>query len=164
MGNELYRIYSSLTPVVKSGETAAIGVTQTLNQGATALLHEAGPAVKIAVQGPQTEITESDISGVYPAPGSTDSPDDYLPHIALTRRTLPWERRGPKDGAPWLALLVISDFDMLVPLGVGGIGAIGVQPLAPPVAMRANVPEAEVVGGIGNGPPVAMVSSGPITP
>jgi hypothetical protein len=112
MANELYRIYSSLDPVIKSGETAEINVSQILTQGATALLHATGPTVKVAVQGPQTSLTEDDISGVYPAAGSTDSPDDYLPHIALTRRTLPWERRGPADGAPWLALLVITQSDL----------------------------------------------------
>jgi hypothetical protein len=166
MANELYRIYSSLDPVIKSGETADITVTQSLQQGAAQLLHESGPAVKVAVQGPQTEITESDISGVYPAPGSTDSPDDYLPHIALSRRTLPWERRGPKDGAPWLALLVISDADMLVPFNpIVALPGTATQPVvsvppavtpvphpappppppvaAPPAAIRAATPQAE---------------------
>src|SRR5579871_2422696 len=114
MADEQYRIYSSFTPVIKSGETAEINVTQTLSQGAVQLLHANGPTVKVAVQGPQTTITEDDIVGVYPAPNSTDSPDDYLPHIALGRRTLPWERRGPADGAPWLALLVITQADLLM--------------------------------------------------
>jgi len=173
MANELYRIYSSLTPVVKSGDTAAITVSQTLTQGATALLHESGPPVKVAVQGPQTEITESDISGVYPAPGSTDSPDDYLPHIALSRRTLPWERRGPKDGVPWLALLVISDADMLVPRILGpvvGLEAARAAPAPPAVsaaALHANVPQvAEAASSATLGVPIlsTMISAGPITP
>src|SRR5947209_1809201 len=108
MVSEFYRIYGSFTPAVRSGQTSDISVAQELKKGSTALLHASGPNVKVAVQGPQTALTEDDIVGVYPAPGSTDSPDDYLPHIALTRRTLPWERKGPKDGAPWLALLVIK--------------------------------------------------------
>src|ERR1700722_3436959 len=124
MANELYRIYSSLDPVVKSGETAEINVAQSLTQGAAALLHATGPTVKVAVQGPQTSLTEDDISGVYPAAGSTDSPDDYLPHIALTRRTLPWERRGPADGAPWLALLVITQSDLNMSVTDTGTGTV----------------------------------------
>jgi len=143
MADELYRIYSSLDPVIKSGETAEINVSQILTQGATALLHATGPTVKVAVQGPQTSLTEDDISGVYPAAGSTDSPDDYLPHIALTRRTLPWERRGPADGAPWLALLVITQSDLNMSIvgtvegtvaETGGLVAKAPGPDLPPAA------------------------------
>jgi hypothetical protein len=110
-----FRIYSSFRPVVPSGKIATLAVAQTLTDGTTQLLDAAGPPVKIAIQGPQTALTEDDIVGVYPAPGSTDSPADFLPHIALTRRTLPWERNGPATGpkafAPWLALLLVKPSD-----------------------------------------------------
>jgi hypothetical protein len=143
MANELFRIYSSFDPIIKSGETAEINASQTLT-GATAMLHASGPTVKVAVQGPQTSLTEDDISGVYPAAGSTDSPDDYLPHIALTRRTLPWERRGPADGAPWLALLVItqSDLNMSIDATVSGTatGTSGLVAKAPGAALAPAPP------------------------
>lgn len=133
MAEEQYRVYASLTPVIPSGDTAEIAVNQTLT-GNGALLHTSGPTVKVSVRGPQTAITEDDISGVYPAPGSNDSPDEFLPHIALSRRTLPWERRGPADGTPWLALLVVTQADLTVrtgPVFVGGVGAVAETPAAP---------------------------------
>jgi hypothetical protein len=46
------------------------------------------------VEGPQLQLTPADVAGVYPAAGSEESPDEFLPHIALERRTLPWERIG----------------------------------------------------------------------
>jgi hypothetical protein len=147
--SELYRIYSNFTPLVKSGEAAEINVSENLSQGATALLHASGPTIKLSVQGPQTSLTEDDISGVYPAPGTTDSSDDYLPHIALTRRTLPWERRGPADGAPWLALLVIRQADLSMrfnPIArVVDQNVVAKQTLAIPVASSAPKPTVTMV-------------------
>jgi hypothetical protein len=149
VASESYCIYDSFTPVIESGQTAEIIVSQTLTQGAAALLHASGSTVKLTVQGPQTSLTEDDISGVYPAPGTTDSPDDYLPHVALKRRTLPWERRGPADGTPWLALLVItqSDLNMRVsPMTVDRNEVIkqspvasGPKPAAPTVAREVTL-------------------------
>ena len=113
-----YRIYSSANPIVHSGDTVKIDVLQTLTPqgGGAALLNTTGPSIEVQVQGPQVQISEADIVGVYPAANSTDSPDNYLPHIALSRRTLPWERIGPDgikgSGVPWLALLVLTDADM----------------------------------------------------
>jgi hypothetical protein len=69
-------------------------------------------SVFVAVEGPQVKLEPSDIAGVYPAPGSTNSPTTFLPHISLNRRTLPWERSGPDaTNPPWLALLLIKPGD-----------------------------------------------------
>jgi len=141
MASELYQVYSSFTPLIKSGDTAEIDVTEVLSTtdvtetkatGTMDLLHTSGGSVKIVVQGPQTSLTEDDISGVYPAPSSTDSPDNFLPHIALTRRTLPWERRGPADNTVWLALLVINANDLLI--SESPIGPVAQQVPAQPAA------------------------------
>jgi hypothetical protein len=121
MANELFKIYSSLDPIAHSGDTLKITVSQKLLKGAANYLSAPGPQLQVAVQGPQINLTEDDISGVYPAPGSNDSPDNFLPHIALTRRTLPWERTGPKASTagqptvPWLALLILTEADMTLP-------------------------------------------------
>src|SRR6185503_18441067 len=42
------------------------------------------------------------------------SADEFLPHIALTRRTLPWERLGIDNdiAKPWLALVVFSESEL----------------------------------------------------
>jgi hypothetical protein len=101
-------VYNDCIPLVPSGTTVEITCDQSLED----LLEVATPnKVKIKVDGPQLKLTPADIAGVYPAPGSDDSPDEFLPHIALKRRTLPWERTGPAAGAPWLALLVVKESD-----------------------------------------------------
>lgn len=48
------------------------------------------------------------VHSVYPPEGSRDDYSGCLPHVALRRDTLPWER--PTDGTdgPWLALVVLS--------------------------------------------------------
>ena len=118
MPTQEYRIYSSLIPAAHSGDTVGISVSQSLTDGTNSYLETSQIPVFAQVQGPQTQLSESDIVGVYPAPNSNTSPDNYLPHIALSRRTLPWERRGPvadkKSTVPWLALLVLTDADMWI--------------------------------------------------
>jgi hypothetical protein len=101
----------SVTPLIFSDQgPVTFQVTQTFGNNQINLT---GPtSISIQVTGPQVALTEADISGVYPAPGSTDSPDDFLPHIALNRRTLPWERSGPKGQKPWLALLLVKDSEL----------------------------------------------------
>ena len=113
------QVYSNYTPVVKSGETLKINVNQNLGGLlGPALIDTAKPEdVFVTIEGPQVSLTPADIVGVYPAPGSDDSPDEFLPHIAFTRRTLPWERFGPDSKqverkAPWLALLLLKESEM----------------------------------------------------
>ena len=102
---------SSITPLIDSGSPpVTVGVAQSLG---TNLLTLGGPAaISIQVNGPRTTLTESDIVGVFPAPGSTDSPDAFLPHIVLSSRTLPWERKGPFKAKPWLALLLLKSSEI----------------------------------------------------
>lgn len=106
-------IYSRMTPVARAGEDVTLTPGQTLN--GTDLLDLTGPkTIHVHIDGPQSSLTADLIAGVYPAPGSETSPDEFLPHIAFNRRTLPWERRGPTAAAsmPWLALLVFSEADL----------------------------------------------------
>lgn len=108
---------SNVIPLIDSGlAPTPITVTQTLGdagKGEVLLQHTDGAQqVYIQVNGPQTALTQDDIAGVYPAPGSTNSPDNYLPHIALKRRTLPWERTGPMGQKPWLALLLLKNSEL----------------------------------------------------
>jgi hypothetical protein len=171
MANEDYRIYSSLDPVIHSGETGEIAVTQSLTgDKLPTLLHASGPTVKVSVQGPQTSITEEDIVGVYPAPGSNDSPDNFLPHIALSRRTLPWERRGPQDGAPWLALLVVTQDDLTITTRPGPViglananaaaAVVTVKPPQPPPPAAATLRPAIIASEVTPAAKAAVASAG----
>ncbi|MEZ6060145.1 MAG: hypothetical protein R3C19_07285 [Planctomycetaceae bacterium] len=108
------QIYSSCIPLVKAGKSEPITVSQTLD----GRLKQDGPAtVHVRIDGPQTALLADMIAGVYPSPGSDTSPDEFLPHIALSRRTLPWERTGPNADAatPWLALLLFRESELRSP-------------------------------------------------
>ena len=87
------QVLDSCNPIVDAGETVEITVSQTLERGGLNLLDApTTKAVQLKIDGPQFKLDPSDIAGVYPAPDSEESPDEFLPHIALKRRTLPWER------------------------------------------------------------------------
>jgi len=106
------QVLDSCNPIVDAGETVEITVSQTLERGGLNLLDApTTKAVQLKIDGPQFKLDPSDIAGVYPAPDSEESPDEFLPHIALKRRTLPWERRGPgpKGTLPWLFLLLLDE-------------------------------------------------------
>lgn len=104
MTDKILQYFSSFVPLIDSGDECDIQVTQTVDR-----LTVKGPSkIKVRVSGPQTALTQQDLAGVYPAPDSTESPAEFLPHIALTRRTLPWERNGPLGEKPWLALIVLK--------------------------------------------------------
>ena len=105
------QVFSSFVPVVKAGDVESITVTQSLD----GRLAQDGPStVHVRIDGPQTALLADMIAGVYPAPGSDQSPDEFLPHIAFTRRTLPWERQGPDAASdtPWLALLLFKESEL----------------------------------------------------
>jgi hypothetical protein len=111
-----YQILSDLTPLADAGSHPKLTPGQFLKAGVTDLLQLEGPStVHLVVEGPRLQLTPADIAGVYPAPGSEESPDEFLPHIALERRTLPWERKGFKNEKPWLALMLLRESEMRGP-------------------------------------------------
>jgi hypothetical protein len=108
-----YQIFSSLTPLADAGSSLTLKPDQTLAADGNNLLQlEGADAVHLVVEGPRLQLTPADIAGVYPAPGSEESPDEFLPHIALERRTLPWERKGLNNQKPWLALMLLKESEM----------------------------------------------------
>jgi hypothetical protein len=107
------QVYSKCDPLVDSGVTLEIDVSQSLTADGSALLETTSPGkVKLKIDGPRIQLTPADIAGVFPAPGSEESPDEFLPHVAINRRTLPWERPGPAAGAPWMALLLFKESEL----------------------------------------------------
>jgi hypothetical protein len=60
------------------------------------------------VAGERFSFNPSDIQAMYPPAGSRGDYSDSLPHIALARDTLPWERSAKGADAPWLALLLLN--------------------------------------------------------
>jgi IPT/TIG domain len=83
-----------------------------------------------SIQGPRFQLAPTEVAGVYPPRNGHGSFSDAVPHIVLSRRTLPWERvldpankiPAPTIQAgdaplpspfvpPWLALLVFEEGD-----------------------------------------------------
>lgn len=115
MSDPIVQVFSKCVPLVAADQVVEIEVEQTLSADSTLLLHAAPSKVKVKIDGPRLQLTPDDVAGVYPAPGSTESPDEFLPHVALSRRTLPWERTGPQAGAPWLALMLFKESELKTP-------------------------------------------------
>ncbi|EPX62287.1 hypothetical protein D187_008474 [Cystobacter fuscus DSM 2262] len=64
-----------------------------------------------------TALAPSDVAGVFPPEGSLGDHLNVLPHITLTRSTLPWERSPDNEdpNLPWLALLLFRESDFTSP-------------------------------------------------
>jgi hypothetical protein len=106
------QVFSSCVPLVKAGHTEPINVKQKFDDGR--LTQDGLDTVYVQIDGPQTSLLAGVVAGVFPAPGSDQSPDEFLPHIAFSRRTLPWEREGPDatPTTPWLALLLFKESEL----------------------------------------------------
>lgn len=74
-----------------------------------------GRTVRIDVTGPRFSLPGPEIHSVFPPKNAQGSFSSRLPHIALKRRTLPWEREADPiqndPNIPWLALVVIADYE-----------------------------------------------------
>ncbi len=74
------------------------------------------PSVDTAfhIAGPRFALDPQQVDSVFPPDGSLGDHENVLPHVALKRSTLPWERSTAKvDGTEltWLALLVFDQAD-----------------------------------------------------
>src|SRR5262245_36598669 len=74
------------------------------------------------VAGDRFELKPADVEAVFPPEGNLGEHSNVLPHIILSRSTLPWERTavklaaGDKDtGVPWLALLLFDESEKPTP-------------------------------------------------
>lgn len=54
-------------------------------------------------------LDQEEIYSVYPPKDSFGLFENVIPHLVLKKRTLPWERPSPVNGASWMALLLFSE-------------------------------------------------------
>ena len=105
------RLLDSATPTLEAGLyrlTSALVVQQKdPSQNVSDIAAPPADTMHFEVVGPRFTVDRADIGDRYPTPDSKGAFSDRLPHIALDRRTLPWER-ATADGTPWLALLVFA--------------------------------------------------------
>lgn len=111
------------------------------------------------VVGPRFALSPADLGGVFPPRNARGPFEGTLPHIAIRRRTLPWERRiddalprpansslPPEYPVPWLALLLFQDGEYTlaedVPLENAVPPAV-FQGLGSPAGVRVTTVEAD---------------------
>lgn len=82
-----------------------------------------------SIEGPRFQLAQTEVVGVFPPRNGHGSFSENVPHLVLSRRTLPWERLldpakkfpvpvaqqgdapAPASPPPWLALLLFEDGD-----------------------------------------------------
>src|SRR5919198_4291096 len=74
------------------------------------------------VAGERFALAPALVQAVFPPDGSLGEHSNVLPHVTLTRSTLPWERTplasekdGERNDLPWLALLLFDDEEKPAP-------------------------------------------------
>jgi hypothetical protein len=76
------------------------------------------------VAGERFTVDPAEVDSVFPPDGSQGDYVNVLPHVVLTRKTLPWERSADVDPgterSPWLALLVFDELDQPPPVVTRG--------------------------------------------
>lgn len=116
------RLYSSVRPALEAG-LYRVDLDQEITGGDSAISGINVPDMEVPrvtrhveMVGPRFSLPGPEIHSVFPPPNSVGPFHNRLPHIALKRRTLPWERDPDPDGSgdiatrpPWLALVLLAD-------------------------------------------------------
>jgi hypothetical protein len=102
------QLFDNCTPPVPSGHKVLIAPDYQLDNGGPLLDLSGTPGVHVSIEGPRLRLDPGDVGGVFPPPGSDNTAVDFLPHIVINLRTLPWERFGPWGKPPWLALITVK--------------------------------------------------------
>jgi len=65
---------------------------------------------RFSVYGERFTLKPADIQAVFPPDGNLGEHSNVLPHLILSRSTLPWERQADasRTDVPWLALLLFD--------------------------------------------------------
>ena len=135
MGMTEATFYDSVTPALAAGDY------QVIVQDTVTVAGESGPPASYAgmqrfrVAGSRAGLGPGDVVAMSPPSGGSGSYDDWLPHIVLAQRTLPWQlpiADGAASGAdgqaqPWLALLLLTRPEIDVAGSPPAAGTTGAQ-------------------------------------
>src|SRR5262249_39304190 len=85
------RIFSTYEPRVHAGDDFTVRVEQEAKTGSgpnASGISVAGDGMRVhfKAEGPHQRLAQTEVVGCYPAPGSDNSPDEFMCHVALTRR------------------------------------------------------------------------------
>ncbi len=110
---------------------------------------------KFTVSAPQFTVAPGEVLQVFPPDGGAGQFADTLPFVVLAEPLLPWERKMPGAGDPWLAVLVFGGDELGAPPAgaeASPTGAIATtvqrflalgDALVPPITREADVPDTQ---------------------
>lgn len=106
--DDVVRFAASHRPALADGDYEL-----TLKHSVPALRIDAVRLFDFSIAGPRFALAPGDVSSQFPPKGAAGDFERVLPHVILSRASLPWERLATADrvdDAPsWLALLVFAD-------------------------------------------------------
>ncbi|MCA9697865.1 MAG: hypothetical protein KC431_10105 [Myxococcales bacterium] len=124
LGAKQMQLYAKAIPDLRAG-THTVSIRQTVHDDhdQQRKLLQMDDSYRVNVVGPKYRLTPGDVLGVFPAAGAQEASDLRMPHIALRRRTLPWERTAIRSQPhlPWMALLLLEVPGEGKPDGNGGL-------------------------------------------
>ena len=104
--------------------TYRLVLQQTVNLGSDAPRHYYRDQ-NFEVRAPRYAIEADDIQAYFPPGGGVADYAHTLPHLVLGARNLPWERRvWSQTNEPWLALLLLSEQDIIDAKAVARTGTV----------------------------------------
>jgi len=105
------RLWKKVVPDLQPGGYT-VRLEQTLSTTSTTVGAPQDVEAHFDITGPRFSLPGTEIHSVFPPPNAQGAFSSRLPHIALKRRTLPWERSDDAHpDFPWLALVVLADFE-----------------------------------------------------
>jgi hypothetical protein len=109
------RFYDNHVPALEVGDYV-INVAQHVHPKNSPIDECHSAAQAFSVQGSRYSLPPDDVFSVFPPPDSSGIFDQFLPHVVLTKRDLPWERdvfesKSHDTRPPWMALLVFDADD-----------------------------------------------------
>src|SRR5256884_1016987 len=112
------KLYDDVLPNLASGAWQ-VQVSHDVVDGANAVNPQPFTATQeVIVTAPQFTISSDAVVATFPPDTSAGPYAEVLPHVVLADPLLPWEREIGAAGTPWLALLVLTDDEV-----IGGQGS-----------------------------------------
>jgi hypothetical protein len=114
------RLFDKAVPDLPAGTYRLTSELEVM-EGNVALPVPEGKQTHIRVVAPRFAFVPGDVVECFPPANATGAFDLRLPHVVLSRRTLPWERkiavRDAPGRYPWLALLVLRSDEAQIASG-----------------------------------------------
>lgn len=113
--------YDNVLPALEAGDYV-LTVTQSVSGDGISGTYTHDQALQVT--GPHFGLDAGDVFSVHPPAGSTADYTESLANVVLSRRNLPWQI-GDDDarGRPWLALLLLTPDEVVLPTVGATVGA-----------------------------------------